>query len=141
MNANARCRFLLLFSLWFLFPLQGMADYPPNISVNTDPRPYDYGTSRLTTGATHTFTVYNLKHAADEVSAGGTSSCAVTDAGGVKCWGANSSGQLGDGTTTASNVPVDVSGLTINVGGVSAGTSHACALTNAGGVKCWGLGM
>lgn len=69
------------------------------------------------------------------VATGGTHSCALTDAGSVKCWG--EAARLGDGTNEASNVPVDVEGLD-DVVAIAAGEYHACALTGAGNVKCWG---
>jgi len=74
---------------------------------------------------------------AGRLAAGNGHSCAVLAAGTVKCWGLNSDGELGNGTTTNASSPVTVTGL-IGVRAVTAGDYHACALLDNGTVQCWG---
>ena len=80
--------------------------------------PADVGTIAITTGAWHT--------------------CAVSQLNKVKCWGLNSSGQLGDGTTVSRNSPVDVSGGHDTVLSIVAGRSHTCFQTEEDTGMCWG---
>jgi alpha-tubulin suppressor-like RCC1 family protein len=72
------------------------------------------------------------------VTSGGIFSCALTSAGGVKCWGGNELGELGTGTIQDESIASDVKGLRGGVIEVAAGYFHACALTSQRGVKCWG---
>jgi alpha-tubulin suppressor-like RCC1 family protein len=62
---------------------------------------------------------------------------ALKSDGTVWAWGANSSGKLGDGTTTSRNSPVRVTGLD-NVKAIAAGWGHSVALKNDGTVWTWG---
>lgn len=73
-----------------------------------------------------------------KVSAGAEHTCALTIYGGVKCWGDNTFGQLGNGTNQSSKVPVDVVGLTSGVTGLITGAFHTCALVSSA-LYCWGL--
>jgi alpha-tubulin suppressor-like RCC1 family protein len=70
---------------------------------------------------------------------GGAHICALTTTGTVYCWGANSSGQLGNGTNTDSNIPVAVTMPTdVTFTSISVGAYHTCGITTTGTAYCWG---
>jgi alpha-tubulin suppressor-like RCC1 family protein len=71
------------------------------------------------------------------LSVGAAHACALTGEGKAYCWGDNSSGQLGDGTTTSRSGPTEVAG-DLRFSSISAGGQHTCGVTNAGLVACWG---
>lgn len=72
-----------------------------------------------------------------QVAASFRASYAMGSDGTVRAWGANTRGQLGNGTTTPSSVPVLVSGLS-SVVEIEANGDHACARLANGTLKCWG---
>ncbi|MCC6495106.1 MAG: hypothetical protein IT193_02475, partial [Propionibacteriaceae bacterium] len=96
------------------------------------------GLARRTTG-----------RAVSQVSAGSDHTCAVLE-GAAYCWGDNTNGELGIGSTTDTNVPTAVASSGVLAGktvtAISAGMDdanggqHTCALAD-GGVYCWGLNI
>ena len=74
------------------------------------------------------------------VSAGDQYTCGATAGGVAYCWGANTYGQLGDGTTVSNRlVPAKVSGG-LSFASVSASFRHTCGVTSGGVAHCWGAG-
>lgn len=67
----------------------------------------------------------------------GNHACGIISGGAAYCWGYNSSGELGDGTTTQRLTPVAVTGGLHFVGVYSDG-GYTCGLTDAGAAYCWG---
>jgi len=79
------------------------------------------------------------------VTAGANHTCALLAVGAVKCWGDNTYGQLGGGTTASRNLPVSALGLFMVAAEVSAGANFTCArlaeafvVGYAKPIVCWG---
>ena len=93
-----------------------------------------------------TITPQNFVPAADvsglsdaiQIVAGGEHACALKSDRTVVCWGQGGYGELGNNTTSGSNVPVAVSGLS-GVASIGAGANHTCAAKLDGTAWCWGL--
>lgn len=75
---------------------------------------------------------------ASNVVVGWDHACALLLDGGVACWGDNTYGQLGDGTTASRSQPARVRNLP-PVRSLASGNSNACAITMDGDVFCWGI--
>jgi alpha-tubulin suppressor-like RCC1 family protein len=95
------------------------------------------------TSGTATLSI-TLGIAFSNVSAGSNHTCGVGGVNGSSgaydtayCWGDNSSGQLGNGTTTNSATPIPVSGG-LSFSTVVAGGNQTCGVTTAGAAYCWG---
>ncbi len=100
--------------------------------------------NRTTVSNSFPVPVDGLSSGVTKVMVGSNHSCALLSTGGVKCWGANGSGQLGDATTTARTAPVDVlqpTGTSALAGiiDLSVRGDTTCAVNSSGTVYCWGL--
>ncbi len=82
-----------------------------------------------------------LPNSIQAISVGNNFTCAAPKSGGVLCWGLNTYGELGNQKQLTSTIPIAVNGITENVIALTSGTSHTCALTENGKVKCWGKNL
>jgi alpha-tubulin suppressor-like RCC1 family protein len=112
----------------------GELGYGNTDNVGDDETPASVGPVNLGPGRT-----------AVEITGGADHNCAILDNGKVRCWGSNSSGQLGypntgeigDDETPGSVGPVNL-GAGRTAVAISAGGSHTCAILDNGKVRCWG---
>ena len=78
------------------------------------------------------------------IRAGQGHTCAIASDNNAYCWGLNSSGQLGNNSTTSSNIPVAVttSGLLAGktIKSINPGLTHTCAVASDDNAYCWGEG-
>ncbi len=72
------------------------------------------------------------------ISSGANHTCAFSDSG-IKCWGDNQFGQIGNGSTLNQHFPVSVALLTSGIQAVAVNYSHSCAMLQDAKVYCWGL--
>jgi len=79
-----------------------------------------------------------------QISTSITNTCALATDGVAYCWGGNAAGQVGNGTTAATTVPVAVDTSTVlngkTIGSLYSASNHSCALSTEGLAYCWGQG-
>ncbi|RKG83685.1 RCC1 domain-containing protein [Corallococcus terminator] len=76
-----------------------------------------------------------------QLALGGNHTCALLESGAVRCWGANSTGQVGSGNPDYATPRTQVElGYGLRAVQVATGAQHTCALLESGQLKCWGNG-
>lgn len=95
-----------------------------------------------TTDSNYAVEVQGLNGIAKAISAGKNYSCATLSDNTVKCWGSNSSGQLGYDTVSETGLSYSLSPVKVgdiaDARSISAGNEHTCAILRDNTVKCWG---
>ncbi|MCB9372637.1 MAG: hypothetical protein H6518_07625 [Microthrixaceae bacterium] len=116
---------------WGSGGILGQGDLMPRATAGDEVSPVSLGAGRTATA----------------IATGYAHTCAILDDGSVKCWGVNSSGQLGLGDTAArgagpgemgDSLPVVSLGTGRTAVAISAAAASTCALLDDGSVKCWG---
>jgi alpha-tubulin suppressor-like RCC1 family protein len=123
--------------------LAGIATFP-YLSLNKAGTGYTLvattSTITLPSATSVPFNVTNLTTGSfSSVSAGSNATCGMSTAGAGYCWGNNSLGQLGNGSTSNSTTPFKiVGGLTFSTVGTGSLQNYACGLATGGAAYCWG---
>ncbi len=94
------------------------------------------GTFDPSTGGLEPTDVLGLTSGVLSISAGFNTTCALTTAGGMKCWGNNNQGQIGDSSFINAPTPKDVESFTSDVKAIGSGGVLTCALLTNNTVKC-----
>lgn len=74
-----------------------------------------------------------------DIESGKEHTCVLANDNRIYCWGRNESGQLGNGNTSNSNIPVLVN-TSLRFGSISTGSSFSCAVSITNKTLCWGIG-
>lgn len=113
----------------------GDADCPATVDVTSDPN--NCGKCGVVCRAGYACVSKTCGNVVTQLAAGRAHTCALRRDGSVDCWGDNSHGQLGDGTTTGRPKRAPVKGLPGKPSQLVAGGDHTCARIG-GSVWCWG---
>ena len=82
--------------------------------------------------------VSGLDSGVTRIDAKGYFGCALRGTSQMRCWGRNANYQLGDGTATNRNIPVNVANLAGDVAEIALGAASTCVRLDSGRVQCWG---
>ena len=108
------------------------------------------GSNQMGTTGQDDLTKIGTGRTAVAIAAGKNHNCAILDNSSIKCWGANTSGQLGIGDTVnrgatqdgsdqmGDNLPVVDLGSGRTARGIIAGDNQTCAILDNSSIKCWG---
>ena len=128
----------LIFLIIFSFTCGNVSAGSTTTTLALSPNPSTFGQSvSLTAATSNSGGSFDDTASQGKISLGAYHSCAIQVGGTIECWGKNSSGQLGDGTSNDTTTPVKVNGITSALM-VAAGSGHSCALLSGGTIKCWG---
>ena len=106
--------------------------FPPGLTLSGDTL-----SGTPTTAGTYNFSILATDAMASPTSGRAFSMVVDEPLQSAMCWGYNSYGSVGDGTTTQRTVPTTVSGG-LAFSSLGGGQAHSCGITTSGAAYCWG---